>query len=238
MPRFPSTASPGSVAVIIPACDEEASLPLVLDALPRQEVQRVVVVNNGSTDGTARVAERHGAEVVNEPRRGYGRACQAGLTALRAEPPDLVVFLDADYSDHPEELPDLLAPLRHGQADLVIGARVASRREPGAIAPQALWGNHLVTGLLRWIWGASATDLGPFRAIRWTALEQLGVRDVNYGWNVEMQIRAVQGGLRIVEVPVSYRRRTGRSKISGTVSGTVGAGTKILWTVLVHALRR
>ena len=238
MSRFPALTSPGSVAVIIPACNEELSLPLVLEALPRQAIQRIIVVNNGSTDGTAPVAERHGAEVVNEPRRGYGRACQAGLAALRAQPPDVVVFLDADYSDHPEELTDILAPLRRGQADLVIGARVASRREPGAIAPQALWGNHLVTGLLRWIWGASATDLGPFRAIRWTALEHLGLRDVSYGWNVEMQIRALRGGLRIVEVPVSYRRRTGVSKISGTVSGTVRAGTKILWTVLVHALRR
>ena len=238
MPDFSATASSGSVAVIIPAFDEELSLPLVLDALPRDEIQRLIVVNNGSTDSTAAVARGRGAEVVDEPRRGYGRACQAGLAVLRAQPPDIVVFLDADYSDHPEELPDILAPLRRQEADLVIGARVASRREPGAVAPQALWGNYLVTHLLHWIWGVSVTDLGPFRAIGWTALEHLCVRDQDFGWNVEMQIRAVRAGLRIVEVPVSYRRRTGRSKISGTVSGTLRAGTKILWTVLVHALGR
>ena len=238
MPRLSSPVCPGSVAVVIPACNEEPSLPRVLRALPRDDIDRIVVVDNGSTDGTARVARAGQAEVVQEPVRGYGRACQAGLAALRSRPPDVVVFLDADFSDHPEELSDLIAPILDGRADLVIGARVASRREPGAIAPQALWGNRLVTTLLRWIWGGSSTDLGPFRAIRWSTLERLALRDPNFGWNVEMQIRALETGLRILEVPVSYRRRTGTSKISGTLSGTLRAGAKILWTVLVHGIRR
>ncbi|MFQ5719385.1 MAG: glycosyltransferase family 2 protein [Acidobacteriota bacterium] len=228
----------GTVAVIIPAFNERQALPKVLSALDPAVADRVVVVDNGSTDGTPDVARQAGAEVVSEPLRGYGRACQAGLATLASDPPTFVAFLDADFSDHPEELGDLLAPLREDRADLVIGVRVAARRERGAIAWQALWGNRLVTGLIRAIWKVPCSDLGPFRALRWSALPRLRLRDPDYGWNVEMQVRAIQASLRVVEVPVSYRRRTGQSKISGTVSGTVRAGGKMLWTVFTLALER
>ena len=231
-------ACSGSVAVIIPALNEERSLSLVLNALPRHEVDRIVVVDNGSTDATARVAREAGAETVHEPVRGYGQACQTGLAALTDHPPDIVVFLDADFSDHPEELSQLLEPIRARRADLVLGARVAQRREPGAIPRHTLWGNRLVTTLLRWRWDVRFADLGPFRAIRWPALQRLGLEDRDFGWNVEMQIRATRVGLRVAEVPVSYRRRIGRSKISGTTVGSVRAGVKILWTVLLQAVRR
>jgi hypothetical protein len=222
------------VAVVIPALDEEASLPRVLGDLPPV---RVVVVDNGSSDGTARVAAAAGAEVVREPRRGYGRACLAGLAHLRADPPDVVAFLDADYSDHPEELPALLAPIAEGRADLVIGSRVLGERQAGALLPQARFGNLLACALIRWIYRQRYTDLGPFRAIRWSSLESLGMADTNFGWTVEMQVKAARRGLRVAEVPVRYRRRIGRSKITGTVAGTVRAGVKILYTVFRYAVR-
>jgi hypothetical protein len=222
------------VAVVIPALDEEASLPRVLGDLPPV---RVVVVDNGSSDGTARVAAAAGAEVVREPRRGYGRACLAGLAHLRADPPDVVAFLDADYSDHPEELPALLAPIAEGAADLVIGSRVLGEREAGSLLPQARFGNFLACTLIRWIYRQRYTDLGPFRAIRWSALESLEMADTDFGWTVEMQVKAARRGLRVAEVPVRYRRRIGRSKITGTVAGTVRAGAKILYTVFRYAVR-
>jgi glycosyltransferase involved in cell wall biosynthesis len=174
---------------------------------------------------------------VHEPRRGYGRACLAGLAALAAAPPDVVVFLDADHSDHPEDLPYLLAPLADGQADLVLGARLVERREAGALPPHVVWGNRLAVSLIRLVCGVRFLDLGPFRAIRWAALVSLEMSDLNYGWNVEMQVKAVRRGLRWVEVPVGYRRRVGTSKISGTVVGTLRAGAKILLAVIQHGLR-
>ncbi len=221
-----------TVDVVIPALNEKASLPLVLADLPHPPVRRVVVADNGSVDGTARVAREGGAEVVAAPRRGYGSACLAGLAHLRTTgPPDIVVFVDADYSDHPEELPSLIAPILAGEADLVIGSRVLGRRERGALLPQARAGNLVACLLIRLFYGHRFTDLGPFRAIRWEALERLGMTDPDFGWTAEMQVKAVRLGLRATEVPVSYRRRTGVSKITGTVSGTLRAGYKILWTV-------
>jgi hypothetical protein len=224
--------------VVIPALDEEASLPLVLAALaglPRP-VRRVVVADNGSADGTARVAEAGGAIVVAAPRRGYGSACLAGLDHLRRHgPPEVVVFVDADYSDHPEELPRLVEPLLAGDADLVIGSRVLGRRERGALLPQARAGNLVACLLIRLLYGHRYTDLGPFRAARWEALERLGMSDPDFGWTAEMQVKALAAGLRVAEVPVSYRRRLGVSKITGTVSGTLRAGYKILWTVLRYS---
>jgi len=225
-----------AIDVVIPALNEEASLPLVLAGLPRPPVRRVVVADNGSQDATACVARERGAEVVAAPRRGYGSACLAGLDHLRRTgPPGIVVFIDADFSDHPEELPSLVAPILAGEADLVIGSRVLSRRERGALLPQARAGNLVACLLIRLFYGHRFTDLGPFRAIRWDALERLGMADPDFGWTAEMQVKAVRQGLRCVEVPVSYRKRVGVSKITGTISGTVRAGYKILWTVGRHA---
>jgi glycosyltransferase involved in cell wall biosynthesis len=228
-----------AVAVLIPALNEEASLPLVLRDLPRNQVSDILVVDNGSQDHTAEVARMAGARVVQEPRRGYGAACLCGLADLARRPegpPDIVVFLDADYSDHPEELPYLVQPILDDRFDLVIGSRLSGRREPGAMPPQSVWGNRLACFLMWLLFGARYTDLGPFRAIRWTALEQLGMVDQNYGWTVEMQIKAVRLGLRVLEVPVSYRRRIGTSKISGTVRGTILAGYKILSLIARYGL--
>src|SRR5262245_22341078 len=226
-----------SIDVIIPALNEEASLPLVLAALPRPPVRRVVVADNGSTDGTARVARAGGAEVVAAPRRGYGSACLAALDHLRRSgPPEVVVFVDADFSDHPEELPQLVAPILAGEADLAIGSRVLGRRERGALLPQARAGNLVAVLLIRLLYGHRYTDLGPFRAARWEAVERLGMADPDFGWTAEMQVKALRHGLRVVDVPVSYRRRVGVSKIAGTVSGTLRAGHKILWTVLRHSV--
>jgi glycosyltransferase involved in cell wall biosynthesis len=224
------------VDVVIPALNEEASLPRVLAELPRPPVRRIVVADNGSTDGTARVAREGGAVVVPAPRRGYGSACLAGLDHLRRNgPPDLVVFVDADYSDHPDELPRLIAPLLTGAADVVIGSRVLGERERGALLPQARAGNLVACWLIRLLYRHRYTDLGPFRAIRWDALERLGMSDPNFGWTAEMQVKALRHGLRVTEVPVSYRRRVGVSKITGTVTGTLRAGYKILWTVLRYS---
>ncbi|HJK98133.1 MAG TPA: glycosyltransferase family 2 protein [Polyangiaceae bacterium LLY-WYZ-14_1] len=226
------------VDVVIPALDEEEALPLVLQAIPRPPVRRVVVADNGSRDRTAAVARAGGAEVVHEPERGYGAACLRALAHLRGDPPDVVVFLDGDASDHPEELPALLAPIERGEADLVVGSRARGGAERGSLTlPQRL-GNAVACQALFWLYAARYTDLGPFRAIRWEALERLRMVDRNYGWTVEMQIKAAREGLRHAEVPVPYRRRVGRSKVSGTVRGTLGASRKILWTLARYARPR
>jgi len=225
-----SNAHAPSVALIIPALDEELALGNLLDALPRGVFARVIVADNGSTDRTAAVARAHGAEVVSEPRRGYGRACLAGLAALD-ETTEIVAFMDADGSDVPEEARQLVGPIAAGEADLVIGSRALGEAEPGSLRLAQRWGNRIAVGLMAVLYGYRYTDLGPFRAIRRASLEKLGMRDTDFGWTVEMQVKALLRGLRVQEVPVSYRRRSGRSKISGTVSGTVRAGTKILWTI-------
>jgi glycosyltransferase involved in cell wall biosynthesis len=217
------------VAVVIPVLNEKESLPLVLRDLPRECVSEIVVADNGSTDGTPDVARRLAVRVVCEPRRGYGSACQAGVAALEAAPPDVLVFLDGDYADDPRELPLLLTAISEG-ADLAIGSRLG-RADPGALLPQARFGNALACFLIRAVTGGRYTDLGPFRAIRWDAYRRLDMRDPSFGWTVEMQVKAVRRGLDVREIPVSYRRRVGVSKISGTVSGTVRAGAKILWTI-------
>lgn len=226
-----------STDVIIPAFNESRSLPYVLDALPPAHVRRVIVVDNGSTDATAEVAHARGARVVSEPRRGYGRACLTGIDALGADPPTIVVFLDGDFSDHPDELPRVIEPIVADRADLVVGSRVLGRREPGALLPQARFGNWLAAVLIRRLYGLAVTDLGPFRAIRWVNLLGLRMADEDFGWTAEMQVKAARAGLRYCEVPVSYRKRVGVSKISGTLSGSVRAGTKILSTVLRYRPR-
>ena len=234
------TAGPGAglvVDAVIPALNEEASLPAVLAGLPRPPVRRVVVADNGSTDRTGEVARARGARVVLEPRRGYGSACLRALEDLRSDPPDVVLFLDADASDDPSEAPRLLEPIASGRADFVIGSRALGGAEPGSLTPAQRFGNWIATRLLGALYGTPCTDLGPFRAIRWSSLEALRMRDPDFGWTVEMQVKAARLGLRQVEVPVSYRRRIGRSKISGTVGGTLRAGTKILGTIALDYLR-
>jgi glycosyltransferase involved in cell wall biosynthesis len=215
--------------------DEEASLPLVLRdlaAVPQVgfTLVTVVVVDNGSRDRTPQVARSAGAQVVSEPRRGYGNACLAGIASLRTDPPEILVILDADYSDRPEELPRLLEPILNDESDLVMGERV-SRAQRGSLLPQQRWGNALATALIARVGGHRYTDMGPFRAIRWTSLERLAMEDPTWGWNVEMQLKALHRGIRVLEIPVTYRPRVGRSKISGTVRGAVRAGGRILWAV-------
>ncbi len=219
-----------SVAVVIPVFNERDSLPRVVGAIPAGLVDEIVVVDNGSTDGTGAIARGLPVRVVREDRRGYGSACLAGVAALAPRPPEILVFLDGDFSDHPEEMPRLLAAIQAG-ADLAIGSRMLGRREPGALLPQARLGNALACALIRLLYGHRYTDLGPFRAIRWSAYERLGMRDADFGWTCEMQVKALCAGLRVVEVPVSYRRRVGISKITATVGGTLRAGYKILWTI-------
>lgn len=225
------------VSLIIPVFNERESLPLVVGDIPRALVSEIVVVDNGSTDGTDLVAQNLPVRLVPEKRRGYGSACLRGLAALGESPPDVVVFLDGDYSDHPEELPRLLEAIARG-ADLAIGSRTLGRREPGALAPQARFGNLLACFLIRLFYGHRYTDLGPFRAIRWQALRRLDMRDTSFGWTCEMQVKALRQGLAVTEVPVSYRRRVGVSKITGTLQGTLRAGYKILWTIARYALRK
>jgi hypothetical protein len=228
-----------TVDVAIPAYNEADSIGLVLDALPRPPVRRVVVADNNSRDRTATVAREHGATVVPASRQGYGSACLAALEELRRlGAPEIVVFVDADYSDHAEELPRLIAPIADDRADLVIGSRVSGQRERGALLPQARLGNALACAMIRILYRHRYTDLGPFRAIRWSSLESLGMRDPNFGWTAEMQVKALRRGLRVVEVPVSYRRRVGVSKITGTFTGTLRAGCKIITTILRYALAR
>ena len=221
------------IAVVIPALDEEEAIGAVIREIP-PVVHEVIVVDNGSRDGTAEAARAAGATVVSEPRRGYGHACLAGIAAAGAA--DVLVFLDGDHSDYPAQLVEVVAPILEGRADLVIGSRSRGRREAGAHPWHAVVGTRACVGLMNLLAGSKATDLGPFRAITAEALRRLDMRDRNYGWTVEMQVKAARQGLRVVEVPVDYRPRIGRSKVSGTVRGTIGAGTKIVATIVRHAI--
>ncbi|MCB9200142.1 MAG: glycosyltransferase family 2 protein [Flavobacteriales bacterium] len=224
------------VDVIIPAFNEEEAVGHVVRDIPKELVREVVVVNNASSDRTRQRAEEAGATVLDQPLRGYGNACLLGIAHLRDKErrPDVVVFLDGDHSDHPEELPRLLAPIAEDQADLVIGSRALGTRERGSMTPQQVFGNRLACTLMRWLYGVHYTDLGPFRAIRWEALERLGMEDRNYGWTVEMQVKAARQRLPYAEVPVDYRRRIGFSKVSGTLKGTIMAGYKIIATIFKY----
>jgi len=223
------------IDVIIPAYNEEKSIGFVLRNMPANEVRQIIVCNNASTDATAEVAHRLGAIVVNQPRKGYGSACLKGMEYIlgleKSKQPDIVVFMDADYSDYPEELPDLVRPILEKDFDLVIGSRALGDLESGAMQVQQIFGNWLATNLIRLFYGYHFTDLGPFRAVKWEKLKNLGMEDPDFGWTVEMQIRAAKAGWKCTEVPVSYRKRVGVSKVSGTVKGTFLAGYKILWTI-------
>ena len=221
-------------ALIIPALDEELAIGPLLDELDRAVVDVVIVGDNGSRDATAAVARGRGAMVVHVGERGYGAAC-AGALAQMPDDIALVVFMDADGSDDPAELPQLIAPILRGEADLVIGTRRFV--DAGALTPQQRFGNWLATRLIHRIYGHRYTDLGPFRAIRRELLDRIGMRDRRYGWTVEMQVRALQLGARVTEVPVRYRKRTGKSKISGTVTGVLKAGWWIMFTIFKYARR-
>ncbi len=221
--------------VIIPAFNEADSIMRVINDIPNELVSEVVVVNNGSKDGTEEIARDAGATVLSEDRKGYGFACRRGIDYANSKPefekPNIIVFLDGDYSDFPQEMKYLLKPILESDYDLVIGSRRLGRRERGSMLPQAVFGNALATKLIKWFYGASFTDLGPFRAIKFDKLVELDMEDKTFGWTVEMQVKAVKMGLRYCEVPVSYRKRVGISKVTGTFSGTVKAGYKILGTI-------
>jgi glycosyltransferase involved in cell wall biosynthesis len=223
------------VSVVIPTYNEAGSIARVLDEIPASLVAEVLVVDAGSTDGTREIAAAHGARVIVERRRGYGRACLAGLAAT--DNPDTVVFLDGDYSDRPRELGRLLDPIREGRADVVLGSRLKGGLVRGGMPSHAVFGNHLAATLIRWLYGISLTDLGPFRAARSDVLRAIDLREMTYGWAVELVTRGAMQGYRIVEVPVSYHPRIGVSKISGTLRGSVGATWCILAGIVKNRLR-
>jgi glycosyltransferase involved in cell wall biosynthesis len=223
------------IAVIIPALDEEAAIGGVVKAIPRDLAHEVIVVDNGSRDATAGVAQAAGARVVREPLRGYGAACLAG--ALAADHADILVFLDGDASDDPAEMPRVLQPLLAGQAELVLGSRVAGSGVRSGLTPQQRVGNRVVTGLVRLLYGLTLTDVGPFRAITVPTFQALGMEHKTYGWPVEMVVKAAKKGYRIVEVPVSCHQRIGRSKVAGTLKGSLLAGYHLLVTTLRYAWR-
>ena len=221
--------------VIIPAFNEERSLPFVLKDLPKTSLHEIIVVDNASTDATAKVAIEHGAKAVLEPKRGYGSTCLRGISELNN--PDIVVFMDGDYSDYPEEIIKLVQPIEIGTAEFVLGSRMILPRSKSVLPPQARYGNRLAVYLIRIFFGGyHFTDLGPFRAIRYDSLKKLKMQDTNFGWTVEMQIKAIKHNLRILEIPVKYRARIGISKITGTISGTFKAGFKIIYTIFKYLI--
>lgn len=223
------------IDVIIPAYNEEDSISFVLKDIPKDLVREIIVCNNNSKDHTAERAAAAGATVVHQPRPGYGSACLKGMEHIAAKPkedqPDIVVFIDGDYSDYGEEMVDLVHPIVKENYDLVIGSRALGDMERGAMQPQQIFGNWLATNLIRLFYNYHFTDLGPFRAIRYDKLLEIKMADPDFGWTVEMQVKAAKAKLRCIEIPVKYRQRIGISKVSGTLRGTILAGHKILWTI-------
>lgn len=221
------------IDVIIPAYNEEESVGKVVEDIPKHLVRDIIVCNNASKDNTVEVAKAAGATVVDQPVPGYGNACLKGIEYINAkeQKPDIVVFLDGDYSDHPEEMVQLIKPILEDGKELVIGSRVLGKLEKGAMMPQQIFGNWLATNLIRLFYSYEFTDLGPFRAIRYDKLMEINMVDKDFGWTVEMQVKAAKHKLACTEIPVSYRKRIGVSKVSGTLRGTVLAGHKILWTI-------
>jgi glycosyltransferase involved in cell wall biosynthesis len=224
------------VDVIIPAYNEEKSISLVIEDIPKDLVRHIVVCNNASTDTTETTAKSHGAIVVTENKRGYGAACLKAMNYISNLDikPDIIVFIDADSSDHPDEMRLLVEPIFGNRSDMVIDCRVKSKREKDSMMPQQVFGNWLATFLMRVLYGYKYTDLGPFRAIRYSTLLEIDMQDTNYGWTVEMQLKAKRLNKRVCEIPVSYRKRIGVSKVSGTIKGTFMAGYKIILTIFKY----
>lgn len=225
------------INVVIPAFNEEQSIGKVVEAIPKDWIQKVIVVNNNSSDKTQEVAERFGAKVLLEKRKGYGYACLTGIEEAKRSGADIIVFLDGDFSDYPEEIPKVVGPIIDQNMDMVIGSRALGKREKGSMTPQQVFGNWLATRLMKIFYGARFTDLGPFRAIKIEALEKLQMADKTYGWTIEMQIKAAKQNMNFCEVPVRYKKRIGVSKVSGTVKGTVLAGIKITFAVFKYKFR-
>lgn len=225
-----------NIVVIIPAYNEEASIAKVIADIPQDLVQEVIVVNNNSSDDTPKVAKAAGATVLDEPQQGYGAACLKGIAYLKDKQvaPDIVVFIDGDYSDFPQQMPEVVAPIIEQNIDMVIGSRALGERQKGAMMPQQIFGNWLATRLIRLFYGMRFTDLGPFRAIKYNKLLAIEMKDQNYGWTVEMQLKAAKHKLAVTEVSVDYKRRIGISKVSGTIKGTIMAGYKIIWTIFKY----
>ena len=219
--------------VIIPVYNEADSIAKVIFDIPRESVRHIIVCDNGSTDNTSAVAREAGAMVVSQPIKGYGNACLKGMEYIASldRKPDIVVFLDGDYSDYPEEIPQLIRPITEKNDDMVIGSRALGVMESGAMMPQQIFGNWLATTLIKKIYNYHFTDLGPFRAIKYDQLLAMEMADKTFGWTVEMQVKAAKMNMKTMEVPVRYRKRIGKSKVSGTVKGTILAGHKILWTI-------
>ena len=224
------------IRVIIPAFNEQNAVGLVVDEIPKNLVSEIIVIDNGSTDDTYQVAEEKGATALKETRRGYGQACLKGLEYLHQSnsQPDIVVFIDGDHSDYPEEMSEIVEPIIRDGVDMVIGSRALGHKERGAMTPQQIFGNWLATNLMRRFYGTTYTDLGPFRAVKYTSLVAMHMQDRNYGWTVEMQLKAAKLKMKTVDIPVNYRVRIGKSKVSGTVKGTVMAGYKIITTIFKY----
>lgn len=221
------------VDIIIPAFNEEKSIGKVITDIPKALCRHIIVCNNASTDRTKEVASDNGAIVVDQPEMGYGNACLKGIEFIQSleTPPEVVVFIDGDYSDYPGEIKYLLKPINEDDMDMVIGSRALGNLEKGSMTPQQIFGNWLATTLIKMIYNYKFTDLGPFRAIKWSKLMDIEMKDKNYGWTVEMQVKAAKFSLNCLEIPVNYRKRIGVSKVSGTIKGTILAGYKILWTI-------
>ncbi len=224
--------------VIIPAHNEEHSIGHVIQSIPKEIVGEIIVVDNASRDNTAEVARAAGATVLAEPRKGYGYACLTGIAHAVKSNPDILAFVDGDLSDHPEQLPEILRPIIEDGYDLVIGSRMTGERTPGAMLPQAIFGNKLACFLIKLFWGYSFTDLGPFRAVKMNAYQKMNMSDPTFGWTVEMQVKAAKLKMQCTEVPVRYRKRIGKSKVTGTISGTFKASTKILYTIFKYLFVR
>ena len=225
------------ISIIVPALNEERSIGKVITSLPKIYHQ-LIIVDNGSTDSTQKIAKKNGAIVLSEKNRGYGNACLKGIQFLKKTPPDIVVFLDGDFSDFPQEIKKIIKPIEQKKVDFVIGSRIKSLREKGSMTPQQIFGNKLACFLLKLIYGGKFTDLGPFRAIKWNTLMDLNMIDKTYGWTIEMQLKVLRKKISYNEVPVSYRRRIGDSKISGTIRGSLFAGIKIIGWIVKYYFKK